>query len=338
MTTRIAAVVLICVLATCQQASPQTTATSSDGTSKNDRAASVNKAPRERPDLDFTGLYNMPRSAFKDKKVNLWVESKNIPEPDVDEFDRVNSEVIAALSKHGIANPKSGGDYDFFVRMDKFYDRSQSIKLKVSERLPKILAPAVNEVQKVLKKHPRWRAVFDGFGDESQCKAQYFVVYPEVVRIRQLDMFKKLEDAVTANAQLRLVHQGEQTKHQQQRIVQIAEATRSAFAKMAASDQDVILVAWFDNLSSSYSNWGFEGKAGMSAWFLLRRPIPDDRDDYLQSDSEYLTVWAQPDGSISETDENRKADSRQLVHFENYRELQTELLFRLNGKQYRFTR
>ena len=107
---------------------------------------------------------------------------------------------------------------------------------------------------------------------------------------------------------------------------------------MDTSDTDVVLVAWFDTVSALDWDWGWEGKQGMSAWVLLRRPIPDDNDEFLQSDTEFSRYLAFPDGAVSAEDEARKKESRQLIHFENNQELQTELVFRLGGKQHRVTR
>jgi len=83
---------------------------------------------------------------------------------------------------------------------------------------------------------------------ESQSRDQFFVVYPDSVRIRQLDNSKSVADAVTANARLRLAHNDERIEHQRQRVSELALATQSAFAEMGTSETDVVLVAWFDTV------------------------------------------------------------------------------------------
>jgi hypothetical protein len=106
---------------------------------------------------------------------------------------------------------------------------------------------------------------------------------------------------------------------------------------MDTAATDIVLVAWFDTVSALDWDWGWEGKPGMSTWVLLRRPIPDDDDKFLQSDTDFSTYWALPDGSVSAEDEARKIESRQMIHFENDQELQSELVFQLDGKQHRYT-
>lgn len=85
-------------------------------------------------------------------------------------------------------------------------------------------------------------------------------------------------------------------------------------------------------------DWGWEGKPGMSTWVLLRSPIPDADNNFLQSDTDFTTYWASPDGTVSADDDARKSDSRQLIHFENNLQLQSELVFNLGGKRHRYTR
>ena len=293
---------------------------------------------RQRPDLDFMGPYNIPGSSFPDYDADFWIESDEITELTFDEFYNVRSDVVAALSRHGKVYGEIEGDHDFFVYDDKFFDRTQKIELETSDRLPSLLAPAAAELQEVLQKHSTWRVMFIGRGHDSQSREQFFVVYPDVVRIRQLDNAANVADAVTANARLRVAHNEGRIKHQRQRVSDLALATRSAFAELDNSDSDVVFVAWFDTVSALDWNWGWEGKPGMSTWLLLRRPVPGDDDGFLQADTEFSMYWALPDGSVSAEDDARRTDSRQLIHFENDQELQTELVFRLDGKQHRYTR
>jgi hypothetical protein len=323
MTTRIAAAVMLCVHVGCQESPTQT------DIKRNDRRESISMStPLQRPDLDFMGPYNVPRSSFPDYDADFWTESNDVTELTIDEFHNVRLDIVAALSKHGKVYGEAGGDHDFFVYDDKYFDRTQKIELETSERLPSVLGPAVAELQRVLQKHPTWRVMFIGHGHDSQSREQFFVVYPDVVRIRQLDNSENVASAVTANARLRLAHNEERIAHQRQRVADLNLATRSAFAKMDTSDTDVVLVAWFDTVSALDWDWGWEGKQGMSAWVLLRRPIPYDNDEFLQSDTEFSRYLAFPDGAVSAEDEARKKESRQLIHFENNQELQTELVFR----------
>ena len=233
MRTRFVAAVLACLFPSCQRTSAPTSSAP-----KESRAPTAIATSIQRPAIDFTGLYNVPPSSIPNRDSDYWVESDGITAISADEFYEVNREVVVALSKYGIVN---GSNADFYVRSDGYYDRTQRIELNITERLPRIISPAVAEIQHVLKKHSTWRARFAGQGNESQEREQCFVVYPEVVRIRQLDNSKRIEDAVIENARLRMAHHDEQTEHLRQRVSELKVATQLAFAQMDSSDEDIAL-------------------------------------------------------------------------------------------------
>jgi hypothetical protein len=162
----------------------------------------MNDSKRQRPPLDYLGCYNIPGS-------ESWMETPDIKRLKVSEFYKVRTDVVAALSKHGRVYGECEGEEDFFVYDDKFCDRTQKIELTETERLPEIIVPAVAELQRVLKQHNLWRVMFIGSGSENQAKEQFFVVYPDIVRIRQLQPGKSIDEALVENAQIRLRHRRE---------------------------------------------------------------------------------------------------------------------------------
>lgn len=299
-------------------------------------ARAVSKPPQDRPPLDFMGPYNVPRSEFPGSEI--WAESDNVDELTVDEFFDVRTDVVAALSKHGNVYGESEGEHDFFVYDDKFFDRTQKIELEESERLPRIIAPAVADLQTVLKKHSLWRIMFIGHGRDDQAEEQFFIVYPDAVRIRQLQGNNTTPDALVENARLRLAHRLGRAEHQKNRNNALETAIIQAFSQMERSNDDAVLVAWFDTVSGLDWDWGGEGKPGTSVWVLLREPLPDEFKDVFQSNIEFSIYWATSDGGLTDDGASKAADARQLLHFEDDQKVQDELVFHLNRQRIRYSR
>jgi hypothetical protein len=241
------------------------------------------------------------------------------------------------LSKHGIVYHEPEDEHDFFVYDDKFFDRTQKVELEPSDRLPRIIGPAVAELQRVLKNYPLWRVMFIGHGGDEQAEEQFFIVYPDVVRIRQLQGNKTAAAALIENAQLRLSHFRSRAEHQKKRNADLKAAIIDSFSEMSRSADDAVLVAWFDTVSALDSDWGWEGKPGTSVWVLLREPLPEPFEDALRSDVAFALHWATPDGAVANRDP-KLPNARQLLFFEDDEEVLSELVFHLNGKRLRYMR
>ncbi len=171
--------------------------------------------PMKRPRRDFMGLYNVPRPPYPEYDGEIWQNEESLPELSVEEFWGIRMAVVETLRRHGrvYGEPDFDGEYDFFVYEDKFSDRTQKVELNPSERLPNRLAPAVEDLQRLLARHPLWRVMFPGDGKKKQAREQFFVVYPDAVRIRQASKRKSIADAITENARLR-VRQAAEAKSQ----------------------------------------------------------------------------------------------------------------------------
>jgi hypothetical protein len=290
----------------------------------------------DRPPLDFMGPYNVPAADFPDCDGEAWTENDKVKRLATSEFHKLRADIVAALSKHGKVYGESEGEHDFFVYDDKFFDRTQKIELETTDRLAKIIVPAVAELQRVLRKHSLWRVMFIGHGHDSQAQEQFFVVYPDVVRIRQLQPGKSVDQALVENAQVRLRHQREREEHQRRRNADLKKAIVAAFSDMDSSEDDVRLVDWFTTVSAPDWDWGWEGKAGTSVWLLLRRDLPESADG-VQSDIEFSAWWASPDGSVTR-DETKPKNARQLLHFQDDQKVRRELAITITGKRLRLTR
>jgi hypothetical protein len=296
----------------------------------------VDVSAKERPPLDFMGPYNVPRSDIPDNYGEAWVENDKIKRLPTREFDDIRAEIVAALSKHGAVYGESEGDHDFFVYDDKFFDRTQKIELETTDRLAKIIVPAVAELQRVLRKRSLWRVMFIGDGHDSQAHEEFFVVYPDVVRIRQLRPGKSVDLALVENVQVRLRHQREREDHQGRRIADLKNAVIRAFSEMDDAADDVRLVAWFTTVSALDWDWGCEGKPGTSVWLLLRGRLPDKAEG-VQSDLDLSVWWASPDGTVTR-DEERPPNARQLLHFEDDQKVSEELAIAIMGQPVRIAR
>jgi hypothetical protein len=289
----------------------------------------------ERPPIDALGAYNIPptegHEVWTTGKVRRWTAT---------EFYRVREAVVAALSKHGKVYGEPGIDHkehDFFVYDDKCFDRTQTIELETTERLEQILAPAVAELQRVLAGFPLWRAMFLGHGQDDHAREQFFVVYPDVVRIRQLTSGKSVGQAVSENAQLRLQHLQVREAHRSRRRADLKKAIAAAFTVLNGSDAEVEMAAWFRTVSWLDSDWGGEGRAGTAVWLVLRNDLSDPY-KAVQSETSFYLKWASPDDGEVFDKQPVRTDARQLLYFEDYHEEKDDLVVTISGKLYRFGR
>lgn len=265
----------------------------------------------------------------------IWAETKALRALTDAEYQRVRSKIVAALSKHGGVYDECDGEHDFFVYDDMFFDRTQKIEVEITERLASILVPAVAAVQQSLKKAPLWRIMFIGNGHEAQSQEEYFLVYPDVVRFRQMEPNKSVEQALVENAQLRLRHLHQREEHQIQRQADLRKALVPAISQMTRSQAPVVLVAWFATLGRLGTSLGWEGKPGTSVWFLLREPLPKDTEGLVESDVKYSFRWTSATGSPIAWEQSSEL-CWQLLHFEDSEALRSRLAFELRGKHFKF--
>ncbi|QGJ70757.1 Hypothetical protein PBC10988_24550 [Planctomycetales bacterium 10988] len=158
---------------------------------------------KKRPKRNFLGPYNVPRSSLPDYEGKIWTEKEGLPELTNQEFYQVQMEIVSALGKHGSVYGKTSleSGQDFFVWEDKFFDRTITVEIEPSDYLAEILPAAVAEVQTTLAQRPTWRVKVLGHGKKT--KAQYFVIYPDAIRIKQLSEADSMTEAIEANAKLR---------------------------------------------------------------------------------------------------------------------------------------
>lgn len=300
----------------------------------------MNDAKKERPALDHMGPYNIPRSDIPDASPHddgeAWAETEKIHSLEISEFYEVRDEIVAALSRHGKAYGECEGDPDFFVYDDKFFDRTQKIEIEATDRLAEFLVPAIAELQGVLRKHSLWRVMFIGDGHDRQAQEQFFVVYPDVVRIRQLQLGKSVDQALVENVQIRLRHEAERKEHLRQRDCDLKIAIARTFLEMDNSSDDLRLVAWFTTVSAVDWDWGWEGKPGTSVWLLLGRNLPDTH-EVVQADIDFSTWWALPDGRVTRV-EPEALNARQLLHFEDNERVRGKLEIQISGKSVLYIR
>ncbi|MEM9368079.1 MAG: hypothetical protein AAGD07_18960 [Planctomycetota bacterium] len=157
----------------------------------------------KRPDREFLGAYNVPRASLNGLDAELWNEEAELGDVSLEEFMEVRSKIVTALWGHGSVYGvfAANTETDFFVYEDKFFDRTQKIELTPSEHLHEILPPAVAELQKVLAEHPRWRVMV--LGDGPNAKDEFFVIYPDAIRVLQSSEADTMRDAIELNAKLR---------------------------------------------------------------------------------------------------------------------------------------
>lgn len=290
----------------------------------------VTPSNKQRPPLDFMGPYNIPRSDLPDTDEEFWTETGKIKSLSLREFFKVRTDIVAALSKHGRVYGESEGEHDFFVYDDKFFDRTQKIEVETSDRLAKIIAPAVAELQRVLKKHSLWRVMFIGHGHDSQAQEQFFVVYPDVVRIRQGGTEKSVDQALVENAQLRIRHQREREEHLIRRKADLKKAIVAAIANSERQVDDLTLVAWYTTVSALDWDWGWEGMPGTSVWVLVGRDVLGEP-EAMQMEIDTSTRWVMPDGRFNDDTEPKGA--RRLLHFEDRNQVRQELTIAIAGRQ-----
>ncbi|WP_442508211.1 hypothetical protein SH528x_007172 [Novipirellula sp. SH528] len=162
-----------------------------------------NLAGKQRPERDFLGAYNVSRTCLPNYEGKIWHEVEELPELTLEEFLQVRSDVMSALWGHGSVYgfPGAEGKCDFFVYEDKFFDRTQKIEIQASDYLSEILPSAVADVQKTLAKHPLWRVMVLGHGEDA--KDEFFVIYPDAIQILQAENGQSMADGIKANATLR---------------------------------------------------------------------------------------------------------------------------------------
>ena len=162
-----------------------------------------NLAGKQRPERDFLGAYNVSKTDAPNGEDKVWQEVEELPELTLEEFLQVRLDVMSALWGHGSVYgfPDVEGKHDFFVYEDKFFDRTQKIEIQASDYLPEILPSAVADVQKTLAKHPLWRVMVLGHGEDA--KDEFFVIYPDAIQILQAENGQSMADAIKANATLR---------------------------------------------------------------------------------------------------------------------------------------
>ena len=95
-----------------------------------------------------------------------------------------------------------GGTPDFFIWEDKWFDRTQKIEINATKYLVDNLPGAVAAIQEALAEHPTWRVMMLGHGKTA--KQQFFVIYPDAIRIYQANQAGDLTQAIKANAKLRM--------------------------------------------------------------------------------------------------------------------------------------
>ncbi|WP_182870562.1 hypothetical protein [Stieleria mannarensis] len=158
---------------------------------------------KRRPERESLGAYNVSRAGLQNHRVEVWQEIEQLPKLTLEEFSQVRSELVSALWEHGSVNgfPATEGEHDFFVYDDKFFDRTQKIEIHPSDDLPSILPAAVAKVQKVLAKHRLWRVMVIGHGENA--KDEFFVIYPDAIKILQATNGRSMAEAIRANAKLR---------------------------------------------------------------------------------------------------------------------------------------
>ena len=287
-----------------------------------------------RPSLDFMGPYNVSATEFEIPVDSIWTERDDIPELSLEEFYRVRAAVVRGISKHSTVYGEVDGDSEFYVYDDKFFDRTQKVEITPSPELSQSLPAVIAELQEVLKEHPLWRVMFVGEGYEEQARQTHFVVYPDVVRIRQLDKSKTVAEAVRQNSQLRQRFIQERKKHQEQRNAALKKAVQSAIERMNRSDDEVLLVAWYDTLSVVDWDWGGEGQPGSSIWLLVRSPTTEDEIETEFKD--FYPYWVTKDGKIN-LEKSESEPSFQLWLFEDSELIVDKLEIKVSGKKYSFT-
>lgn len=156
-----------------------------------------------RPKREFMGYYNVNEKQSGQSK-NVWRESDNLPGLVLDEFWSVRAAVSTALWGHGSVNVLNpfGGTPDFFIWDDKWFDRTQKIEINTTKYLVDNLPGAVAAIQEALAEHPTWRVMMLGHGKTAN--QQFFVIYPDAIRIYQANQAGDLTQAIKANAKLRL--------------------------------------------------------------------------------------------------------------------------------------
>lgn len=300
-------------------------------------------SPKERPALDFMAPYNVTSSEFKGPVGPIWAETATLPKLTAEEFGAVRNAIVRAISKHSTVYGEVEGDSEFCIYDDKYFDRTQKVEITSSEKLSATLPAVVAEVQRALKFHPLWRVMFVGEGYDSQASESFFVVYPDVVRIKQLTKGKTVAEAVKQNAFLRNGIVQERKLHQRQRNRELQEAIVRAIRRLESTRDEVFLVAWYDTLCAPGWDWGLEGKPGTSIWLLLRSPLgiarnwTVDGDEPLKSDVDHNTYWTSLDGRVAR-DEPATGKSYQLLEFVDTGSVLAKLNVDIKGQHYSFTK
>lgn len=290
---------------------------------------------KDRPPRDFRGPYNTRRSDLDGFEGEIWTESDDLKEFTDDEYFAVRNDLVAALSKHGIVyDPWDKEDHDFYVYDDMYFDRTQKIELNATERLAELLPDAVLAAQGVLTIHPLWRVMFiaDDGDDE------FFVVYPDAIRIAQCDAAPTLASSVNANAKLRLARFQKREEHRRRRAAELQHAIKTAIERSASSDEEFMLIAWYDTISAVTWEWGWEGRGGSSIWLLPKTPV-DDVAKNVKSPLECSARWVLPDGQLLEAEHELDQErATQVLHFEDESEVVPALKFKVHGKSFRFAK
>lgn len=158
---------------------------------------------KQRPKREYRGLYNVSRKSVPDYDGEIWQEAKELPELTLEEFTKVRYAVVWTLWGHGSVYgfPTIEGDHDFFVWDDKFSDRTQTIEVEASDHLAEILPAAVARLQQVLAEHSNWRVRVLGRGKNA--KDEFFMIYPDAIRVLQASETNSMTEAIEANAKLR---------------------------------------------------------------------------------------------------------------------------------------
>lgn len=290
-----------------------------------------------RPALEFMGPYNVPATEFEGPVGPIWTEQDDLDELSQEEFFAVRTAVVQGISKHSTVYGEVDGDSEFYVYDDMYFDRTQKVEITPSTKLLKALPAVIAELQEVLKQHSLWRVMFIGEGDDDQSRQTCFVVYPDVVRIRQFSGQKTVSEAVKENAAMRLRFVEERKRHLKQRNADLQQAVVTAIDRLEQSDENVLLVAWYDTLSAVTFDWGGEGKPGSSIWLLVRSPVGDDENAVKSDFEECSYYWATRDGKIAdEKPESEK--SYQLLKFEDSEKKIDKLDVDVQGTKHSFAR